>query len=206
MKNTYPWLDTARKLQAIAQTGLEYCENEFDRDRYRQIREISLEIMEKLTEYELSEIVPFFSSADGYPTPKVDVRAAIFREDTILMVREKMDGRWSLPGGWADQHLSLRENVIKESKEEAGVDVEPVSIVAIHDRDIRNYPPLPHGCYKIFVECTLLGGRFEENPEISSAGYFRFKELPPLSTERITEDQIRMCFEHRGRKLPTEFD
>jgi ADP-ribose pyrophosphatase YjhB (NUDIX family) len=95
---------------------------------------------------------------------------------------------------------------VKESLEEAGVNVIAKSIIAIHDRDIRNYPPLPHGCYKIFVECSLIDGEFTENSETSDARWFRLDELPPLSTERITEEQIQMCFEHRDRNLPAEFD
>ncbi|MFW5644768.1 MAG: NUDIX hydrolase, partial [Bacteroidota bacterium] len=133
-EKTFEWINIARRLQSIAQAGLEYCHSGYDRDRYHQIREISIEIMKNFTGHEKEEIIDFFTSADGYPTPKIDVRAAIFHEDEILLVKEKIDGKWSMPGGWADQHLSLSENLIKESLEEAGVDVAPGKIIAILDR------------------------------------------------------------------------
>lgn len=202
----YNWIDTARRLQAVAQAGLEYCHNDFDRDRYMQIREIAFEILEKHSKHEMDEILGLFASDTGYPTPKVDVRAVVFRDDRILLIREKLDGKWALPGGWADPHLTIKENIVKESREEAGVDVEPLRILAVHDRNLHNFPPIPHGCYKIFVEARLLGGSFEENTETSGSGYFSLDDLPELSTERNVEEQIRMCFERRGNDCGVEFD
>jgi ADP-ribose pyrophosphatase YjhB (NUDIX family) len=202
----YKWIETAQRLQAIAQAGLEFCHTDFDRDRYEQIRQISVEIIENHSEYEEQEVVDLFASATGYPTPKVDVRAVIFNDDKILMVKEKVDGKWSLPGGWADQHLSLSENLVKESYEEAGVEVTPGKLISILDRNKRNYPPIPHGCYKIFVECELKGGSFTKNTETSDAGYFSLDEIPPLSTERITKEQLEMCFEARSSDWKVIFD
>jgi ADP-ribose pyrophosphatase YjhB (NUDIX family) len=205
-KKQYNWLDTASRLQAIAQAGLEFCHSDYDRDRYQQIRDISIEIIENYTEYEQEEIISFFASDKGYPTPKVDVRAAIFKDQKILMVKEKTDGKWSLPGGWADQHLSLSENIIKESKEEAGVNVEPVRIISVLERKRHNTPPIPFGCYKIFVLCHLKGGEFTENTETSDSGYFPFDELPKLSTERNTYEQIRDCFDSQRNDWEVIFD
>lgn len=204
--NKYKWMETAIRLQAIAQSGLEYCRNEFDLDRYMQIRSIAVEIIENHSSHEKDEIIGFFASDTGYPTPKVDVRAAIFKEDKILLIKEKIDGRWALPGGWADTHLSIKENLIKESKEEAGVDVLPMNIIAIHDRSHHNYPPIPHGCYKLFVECKLLGGEFSKNTETSDSGFFSLENLPELSTERNVPEQIKLCFEKRGQTNGIEFD
>lgn len=204
--NNFKWIETAQRLQAIAQAGLEFCHTDFDRDRYKQIREISTEIIENYSSYEKQEVIDFFASATGYPTPKVDVRAVIFKDDEILMVKEKVDGKWSLPGGWADQHLSLSENLVKESFEEAGVDVIPGKLICILDRNKRNYPPIPHGCYKIFVECILQGGSFSKNTETSDAGYFTLDTLPPLSTERITREQLEMCYEARSDDWKVLFD
>lgn len=204
--NKYKWIETAQRLQAIAQAGLEFCHTDYDRDRYRQIREISVEIIEKYSEYEHQEVVDLFASATGYPTPKVDVRAAVFRDNKILMVKEKIDGRWSLPGGWADQHLSLSENIVKESFEEAGVEVIPGKIIAILDRNKRNFPPIPHGCYKIMVECIYEGGSFSKNTETSDAGFFSLDDLPPLSEERTTREQLEMCFEARSSDWKVLFD
>lgn len=205
-KTKYNWIETAKKLQAIAQAGLEYCHNEFDRDRYFQIQELAFDILEKHSLHQKEEILELFGNDSGYPTPKVDVRAAIFKNGKILMIREKLDGKWSLPGGWADPHLSLRENLVKESREEAGVEVVPERVLAIHDRSLHNFPPIPHGCYKMFVECRLLGGEFRENTETSDSGFFGQEELPPLSTERNVEEQIRLCFEKKGQNGEVEFD
>jgi ADP-ribose pyrophosphatase YjhB (NUDIX family) len=204
--NKYKWIETAQRLQAIAQAGLEFCHTDYDRDRYEQIRQISVEIIENYSTYEKQEVVNLFASATGYPTPKVDVRAAIFKGDKILLVKEKIDGKWSLPGGWADQHLSLSENLVKESFEEAGVEVTPGKLISILDRNKRNSPPIPHGCYKIIVECTLLGGSFTKNTETSDAEFFSQDDLPPLSKERITEEQLEMCFEARSTDWQAIFD
>ncbi len=185
-KNTFNWLEVASKLQAIAQAGLEYGHSAFDRERYEQLRRISMDILAHHTGYEQEIIRDLFASDTGYPTPKVDVRAAIFRDDRILLVKERLDGMWSMPGGWADQHLTIRENLVKESIEEAGVEVIPRKLLAIFDRKLHNYPPIAHGCYKIFVECDLKGGRFTANTETTESGFFGLGELPPLSTGRNT--------------------
>jgi ADP-ribose pyrophosphatase YjhB (NUDIX family) len=205
-EDKFQWLDMAIRLQAIAQAGLEYCHNDFDRDRYEQIRMISAEILGNHTNFSTQKINGLFSTQTGYPTPKVDVRAVIFKEDNILLVKEKLDGKWSLPGGWADQHLNISENLIKESKEEAGVDVKPEKVLALLDRKKHNYPPIPFGCYKIFVKCDLIKGEFEENTETSDSGFFSLNNLPPLSTERVTEEQIRLCFKNRNIPNLIPFD
>ncbi|HYW96670.1 MAG TPA: NUDIX hydrolase [Bacteroidales bacterium] len=205
-KNTFNWLDVASRLQAIAQAGLVYGHSEFDRDRYEQLRQISMEIMAHYTTYEEDIIKDLFASDTGYPTPKVDVRAAIFKDGKILMVRERLDGKWSLPGGWADQHLTIKENLVKESVEEAGVNVIPKKLLAVFDRKLHNYPPIAHGCYKIFVECEYTGGGFAANTETTGSGFFGLDELPPLSTERNTMDQIEHCFMARETENNIPFD
>src|SRR6056297_1702027 len=133
-RNTFDWLEIAQKLQTITQAGLEYGHNQFDVDRYEQLRNISIDIMEHYTEFDREEIRRLFTSEKGYPTPKVDIRAAIFQDNKILMVKEKMDGHWALPGGWADQDLTIRENLIKEAMEEAGAKIKPLQVLAIQDR------------------------------------------------------------------------
>ena len=205
-EDKFQWLDIAIRLQSIAQAGLEYGHNDFDRDRYEQIKMISAEIMGNYGNYSSKKINGLFTHQSGYPTPKVDVRAVIFNSDKILLVKEKMDGKWSMPGGWADQHLNISENLIKESKEEAGVDVRPEKVLALLDRKKHNYPPIPFGCYKIFVKCELLGGEFEGNTETSDSGFFSLDNLPPLSTERVTEEQIHLCFKNRDIPKLIPFD
>jgi ADP-ribose pyrophosphatase YjhB (NUDIX family) len=193
------WLEWAKKLQAIAQAGLTYTENEYERERFQQVRQISVEIMSTKTGAERDQVSRLFEGETGYPTPKIDVRAAIFRKDRILMVRERVDGLWALPGGWADVDTSLRECVIKEAREEAGVRIEPKRVVAIQDRKKHNFPPVPFGLYKIFVECDYVDGEFVENVETLESGFFTRTALPPLSEGRNTAAQIEMCFEARGK-------
>ncbi|MBS4535340.1 NUDIX hydrolase [Clostridium sp. D2Q-14] len=201
------WLNYAKKLQAIAQAGLAYSKDKYDIERFEQIREISVDIMNNYTNIEHKKIEELFVNEDGYPTPKVDVRAAIFKDEKILLVKEKIDGFWSLPGGWADVDLSLKENIIKEAREEAGVEIKPKRIIAILDRKKHNNPIMPYGIYKVFIECTFLNMKFEKNIETSNAEFFREDDLPPLSTGRNTIDQINMCFRAKENEIhETIFD
>jgi len=200
MRDEPSWLAWARQLNAIAQAGLSYSENGYDRERYRQVREIAVDMLSRYTETDHTRIRDLFEGEQGYQTPKVDVRAAVFSGDRILMVRERVDGLWSMPGGWADEHTSLRETVIKESREEAGAEVRPVRIVAVIDRRKSDHPPFPFGMYKIFVQCDYVAGEFRENVETLESGFFTRDALPPLSTGRITARQVVMCFEARGRR------
>lgn len=195
------WLKYARRLQSISQAGLTYSENVYERERFKEIQDISMEIIKEHTHLKEDKIRLFFQGEKGYPTPKVDVRAAIFQGERILLVKEKVDGLWALPGGWADADNTLRENLIRESKEEAGVDIIPGRIIAIQDRKRYNLPPAVHGIYKIFVECEYQGGSFVENIETQAADFFTEGKLPPLSTGRNTVEQIKMCFAARKRPL-----
>lgn len=201
------WLTVARRLQAIAQAGLTYSQDKYERERFQEIQDISIEIMKDYTEMEEEKIRELFIKEEGYPTPKVDVRAVIFKEKKLLLVKEKIDGLWSLPGGWADAHKSLKENLIQEAKEEAGVLIIPKRIIAVIDRKRYNLPPSVFGIYKVFVECMYITGSFQDNTETSAAGFFREDDLPPLSLGRNTLDQIKMCFRSQEEKvLEPSFD
>lgn len=201
MNNEPKWLEWAKKLQTIAQSGLAYCENKYDIERFEEIRSISIDIIHEYTDIDHKKVRDLFGSGIGYQTPKVDVRAVIFKEDKILLVKEMNDGLWAMPGGWADIDTSLREALIKESKEEAGADVEPKRIIAVLDRKKNNPYPFPFGLYKIFVECDYLGGEFANNIETFEADFFSLDKLPPLSLGRNTREQIEMCFEARQKEL-----
>lgn len=194
------WLEYARQLQAIAQAGITYSNSQYDIERFEQIREISVEIMHNYTQIEKTKIKDLFSSEEGYPTPKIDVRAVIFRNTEILLVREKEDGLWSLPGGWADIGYSLSENLIKEAKEEAGVDINPKRIISVWDREKHNGSLMPYAVYKIFVECEYIRGGYECNIETSEARFFAEDSLPPLSEGRNTKKQIDLCFKIKAKK------
>lgn len=188
------WLSWAKELQSIAQAGLAYSKDKYDLERFEQIRNLSAEILSEYTGINNEKIKNLFCNETGYQTPKVDVRAAIFKEDKILLVKESIDGCWSMPGGWAEVNLSVKENIIKESKEEAGLNVIPKRLIAILDRNKHNEPVKAYGIYKIFVLCELVDGVFEKNIETEECGYFSLADLPPLSLDRITKEQIEMCF------------
>ena len=143
----------AKRLQAVAQAGLEYSDNKYDIDRYQQIRQLSLEIMHDFTGMDMEKLVGVFASEKGYQTPKVDVRGVVFREDKILMVRETIDGNWSVPGGWADVGLTPFEVASKEVFEESGLMVDPVRLLAVLDKKCHNHPPDLFHIYKIFILC-----------------------------------------------------
>ncbi len=191
------WLDWAKQLQSIAQIGLEYCTNKFDIARYEQIRQLSIEIMSDYTDMDHSKIKSLFANETGYQTPKVDIRAAVFKQSKILMVREKIDNKWSLPGGWADIDLSIYENAIKESMEEAGAKVRPKRMIAVLNRSKHIDDAFPYSVYKCFVECDYIEGNYQDNIETIEADFFDLEHLPELSTGRNTKEQIEMCFKAR---------
>ena len=201
------WLEYAKKLQSIAQAGLTYSENKYDRERFEEIRDISIDIIHTYTEIEHEKIRSLFANENGYQTPKIDVRAAIFKDGKILMVKEQIDGLWALPGGWADVDCSLMENVVKESREEAGVDVDPKRVIGIFDRRKKYVCPMPYGIYKIFVECDYVDGEFQQNIETSDAKFFNLDNLPSLSLNRNTKEEIKLCFDVRQKEFhETIFD
>ena len=188
------WLKWAVELQSLAQAGLFYAKDDFDTERYERIREISAEMISYKTEIPLKKVKNLFCNEVGYQTPKIDTRAAIFQQDKILLVHEKND-TWSLPGGWCDVDVSVKENTIKEVKEEAGLDVTADLVIAVQDRDKHNLPVYAYKICKIFVLCSVIGGSFTENMETIESGYFGIDELPQLALEKNNAEQIKMCFE-----------
>ncbi|WP_046215892.1 NUDIX hydrolase [Paenibacillus wulumuqiensis] len=191
------WLEWAKQIQAISQAGLEYSRDVYDLERFQQLRELSVEIMQQYTEAEIELIHDLFAGETGYATPKVDIRAVVFQENRILMVREKLDGAWALPGGWADIGLSPKEIAVKEVKEESGYDVRAGRLLGVVDKKFHPHPPSPWHVYKFFIECELIGGTAAtDTTETMEVGFFAEDELPPLSVERNTEQQIRTAFSY----------
>ncbi|WP_128657321.1 NUDIX hydrolase [Paenibacillus sp. 598K] len=188
------WLEWAKQLQSIAQAGLTYSKDQYDLERFQQIRDISVEIMSAYTDTDMKEIIGLFANENGYATPKVDIRAVVFKNGQILMVRETIDGKWALPGGWADIGLSPREVAVKEVKEESGFDVRALRLLAVHDKKCHPHPPSPYHVYKLFILCEIVGGQAASGIETSDVKFFGENELPELSEERNTESQIRMAF------------
>ena len=194
-----PWLKWAMEIQSIAQIGLTYTKDEYDKERYEQLRNIASEMLSYKTDIPVDKVKNLFCNEQGYQTPKLDTRAAIFKDDKILLVHEK-NGFWSLPGGWVDILESIESNTIKEVKEEAGLDVVAKKVIAIQDRNKHNTPIYPYGVCKIFVECEVMGGEFVENIETVEIGYFSLDNLPKLAEEKCTQKQVEMCFEAKNNK------
>lgn len=188
------WLEWAIELQSLAQAGLTYGKDIYDKERYGRIRDISAEMMALKTDISIEKVKDLFCNEIGYQTPKLDTRAAIIENEKILLVREN-NGKWSLPGGWVDVNVSVKENIIKETKEEAGLDVKVDKIIAVQDRAKHNLPVYAYGVCKIFALCTVIGGKFADNIETTDFQYFSENEIPELATEKNNEEQIRMCFE-----------
>jgi ADP-ribose pyrophosphatase YjhB (NUDIX family) len=205
MKNK--WLQWASQLQSIAQAGLTFSRDRYDLDRYEQIRNLSIEILHEYSDMDQGKIRDLFANETGYQTPKVDIRAAVFKEGKILLVKEKVDGKWSLPGGWADVNSSVSESVVRECLEEAGARVKPTRIIAIHLANKHNNQDFLYTIYKIIVECELIENKFKENTETLDAGFFEADDLPELSVNRNTPGQINLCFEAKNHKVfETIFD
>lgn len=207
MKQLPPWLAWAQELQGIAQAGLAYSKDPYDLERFERIRALACEIVALHTALPEQTVRELFASEDGYQTPKVDVRAVVIQQGKILLVQERLDGKWSIPGGWAEPGLTLRENLIKEMEEEAGLTVAPLRLIAVQDRAVHNHPPMVHSVYKFFVLCQPQGGGFVDNLETIKRGYFSLEDLPELSTGRVTREQIQMCLKAAADPLwQPEFD
>ncbi|WP_059174045.1 NUDIX hydrolase [Bacillus sp. FJAT-27445] len=201
------WLEWAKQLQSIAQAGLTYSKDVYDLERFEEIRKISVEIMSQHTSLKANIIADLFANETGYATPKVDIRAVVFRESKILMVKENTDGGWSLPGGWADIGLTPSEVAVKEVKEESGFNVKVLKLIGVLDKKCHPHPPSPYHTYKLFFQCEIIGGEAKEGIETSAVGFFSENGLPPLSIERNTKSQIQLAFKHlHNPKEPVWFD
>jgi ADP-ribose pyrophosphatase YjhB (NUDIX family) len=203
------WLRWAKQLAALAQDGLTYCDNEYETDRYKQIRQVAAEMMSAGFGVETRVFIDLFSQERGYATPKVDVRGAVFRDGRILLVREKIDGGWTLPGGWADPCQSPSEAVAREVFEEAGFEVRVTKLAAAYDRSKHPHePPMPFHLYKLFFLCEITGGAATESYETTGVEFFAEDSIPQdLSISRTLPFQIARMFEHhRNPTLPTDFD
>ncbi|MGC3964732.1 MAG: NUDIX hydrolase [Rhodocyclaceae bacterium] len=204
------WLTWAREMQALAQSGLTFTRDPYDRERYERLRELSAEIFHAQTDEPIESILSLFAGQTGYATPKVDVRAAVFDEGgRVLMVRETADnGRWTLPGGWADVNFTPAENVVKEVREESGYEVVVTKLAAVWDRTRQAHPAGVFSCCKMFFVCRPVGGAATTSLETSEVRWFDERDLPDdLSLGRVLPGQIQRMFEHlRQPALPTDFD
>ena len=199
-------VEWAQRIAALANTGLHYTRNHYDRERYSALRDIAAGMLADSAKADVAEIALLLSADDGYITPKIDVRGAVFRQDKILLVREAVDGLWTLPGGWADVGDSPSAAVEREIREESGYLTKAVKLLALEDRRLR-HPPMAHAAYKVAFLCQLLGGEAQTSAETTAVDWFAEDEIPPLSLGRVTAGQIRRWFDHyRQPQLPTDFD
>lgn len=194
MTSNNQWLEWAKELQNLSQCALAYCRDRFDIERFRRIREISAEMAAEIGDAPLEDIKATFCAGTGYQTPKLDSRAVVLRNGKLLLVQEA-SGAWALPGGWVEYNLTIRENVVKEAREEAGVEVRPLRVIALHEHNLRNTTLFPHNICSAFVLCEYLSGEFRPNIETIACGFFGPDEIPmPLAEGKTTRAQIEMCF------------
>lgn len=202
------WLEWAKRIRAISQSGLAYTQDVYDAERYEKLRQIAGEIISEHSKLDSQKLAELFSKNIGYATPKVDVRGAAFRGEMILMVKEREDGGWTLPGGWADVCESPSENVIKEIREESGFETCVLKLAAVYDRSKHSHKPLMiDHVYKFFFICEIIGGEAKKGSETDDVKFFGEDELPELSISRVTGGQIKRMFQHiRNLNMPTDFD
>lgn len=196
----------AQRLQAIAQTGLTYARDPFDRQRYGELREIAIEMAAASgAEAEAARVA--FSAEPAYPTPKVDVRAVVFRGDELLLVREARTGGWTFPGGWADVGDTPGGVAERETREESGYAVRARKMIAVFDKSRHEHPPSLYYTYKLLVLCDLVGGEARGSHETDAVGFFTREALPQLDLERATPGQMAVAFAHHADPArPTDFD
>ncbi len=187
--------DIAR-LKSIADLGLLYHNNEFDKERYEELREISLRLLSTFSSSNVEELKELLPVANDYPTAKVDVRGLVLDSDNkILLVKESTDGKWSLPGGWADVGYSAKETILKEIKEETGLDAEVKQLLAVFDKNKHDHPPEPHYVFKMIFSCTALSTNLQKGFDVLDIGYFYINDLPELSTNRILKTQLELVYQ-----------
>ena len=190
-------LNLAQRIKTMSHLGLTYTANEYDIERYKELEEISLTLMNLATEHPLEALKIYFNDTKEYITPKVDIRAVIFNgQQEILLVKEKSDGKWSLPGGWADIGLSPTEVAIKEAFEETGYHVKAKKLLAVLDKRCHPHPPHLDYTYKIFIHCQIRGGEYVKAFDMLDIGFFAQSNLPELSTDRVLPSQIDLMFEY----------
>lgn len=200
-------LDLSRRLFALSQSGLHFTPEEYDRERYREVADIASQLLALVSERSPEDLRGTWFVEEGYATPKIDVRGIIFRDDRLLMVRERSDGRWSVPGGWADVNDTPAHAVEKEIVQETGFTARAVKLAAVYDRNKHGHPDYLFHSWKLFFICELQGGVARTSYETTAVEFFPLDQLPELSTGRTTAAQLQRMREHYLRPdLPTDFD
>jgi ADP-ribose pyrophosphatase YjhB (NUDIX family) len=201
-------LHKIKQIQSLSEIGIHYSKNDFDLKRYQEIGDLCTSALSEMTGIVEEDLKVMITESDGYKTPKVDVRAVVFNDrDQILLVKELIDGCWSLPGGWADIGYTPSEVAVKESREEAGAEVRAARLLGVLDKKCHDHPADIYYIYKIFIECEFIGWVGSDEMETSESGFFGLDQLPPLSTPRNTIGQISRLFDyHHGTVTAPMFD
>ena len=202
-------LDLARRLHALARTGLHFCGNEYDRERYAEIEQIAAGLLSGPSPADREALLALWRHETGYVTPKVEVRGAVFRpaDGKVLLVRETMDGLWTLPGGWADVNDSPSGAIRKEIEQESGFRVRVVKLAALYDRNAHGHTPSLHHSWKAFFLCEIEGGQARGSYETDGVDFFDPDDLPPMSIGRCTPPQVLRMRQHWQRpEIATDFD
>lgn len=200
-------LDLARRLHALARTGLHFCISEYDRERYAEIERIAAELLAGPSPADRDALLALWRQEAGYVTPKVEVRGALFRDGKVLLVREAADGRWTLPGGWADVNETPSQAIEKEIEQESGFRARAVKLAALYDRRRHGHGPTLHHSWKVFFLCEISGGEARGSYETDAVDFFDPADLPEMSLGRSTPRQVARMLEHwRDRALPADFD
>lgn len=200
-------LDLTRRLLALSQTGLHFSSEEYDRERYREIADIATQLLANDSGRPAEQLRSTWFVEDGYSTPKIEVRGAIFREQRVLLVRERVDGKWTLPGGWADINDSPSNAVEKEIRQESGFTARAAKLAAVYDRNRHGHPHYLFHAWKVFFICDITGGEPQTSYETTAVEFFALDSLPELSLGRATAAQIHRMWEHHcDRSRATEFD
>ncbi|WP_190810120.1 NUDIX hydrolase N-terminal domain-containing protein [Flagellimonas sp. S3867] len=196
-------LNLIKRIKAISEIGLVYAQDPYDRERYEELQQISLNLMSNIGDTAIEVLQEFFMPQDDYPTPKVDVRGFVLNEkDEILMAKESIDGKWTIPGGWADIGSTPSEIAIKEIEEETGLKVEVVKLLAVYDKQVHPHPPEPYYIYKLNFFCKIVGGELKPGFDMLGAEFFALDSLPELSEERILESQLKHLFQLAKSSAP----
>ncbi len=206
-KQQLQWLQWVSEIQAIAQTGLTFAKDPFDKQRYESLLQLAAQMMAAKSLDSFETILSLFQSQAGYATPKIDVRGAAFKDDKVLLVKERSDQRWTLPGGYADVNCSPAFCVQKEFFEESGFEVQVKKFIGLYDKLKHQHPPSWPHTYKCFFLCEIVGGVAKPSIETSEIDFFSLACLPELSLPRVTQAQIMRCYAHAlNPELPSDFE
>ena len=201
------WLRWAREIQSLSQTGLTYASKDYDTQRYRRLMEISAEIVQNHTNLDREQLIHNFLAHPGYATPKIDVRGAVIREGKLLLVQERQDKHWCMPGGWADVGELPSQAIMREIREESGFEAVPKKVIGIYDANRGGIPLEFYHAYKIVFFCDIVGGHARPSEETLAVDFFSFENLPPLSRFRTNDRHLAEIRAHLMEEIrPTAFD